>query len=38
MNPYELAAEVAFEKTKVFTRSHFFGGFGRLPNSRKNTS
>ena len=28
MNPYELAAEVAFEKTKVLTRKHFFGGLG----------
>ena len=38
MNPYELAAEVAFEKTKVLTRKHFSGGFGGMPNSRKNTS
>ena len=38
MNPYELAAEVAFEKTKFLTRSHISGGFGNIPNSRNNTS
>ena len=38
MTPYELAAEVAFEKTKVLTRKHFSGGFGNIPNSRNNTS
>ena len=38
MNPYELAPEVGFEKTKVLTRSHISGGLGNIPNSRNNTS
>ena len=28
MSPEELAAHIAFEKTKVLTRRHFFGGLG----------